>query len=309
MDSRSLRYFQAVAEFGSVSRASESLRISQPAVSRQVRRLEEVLGVALFVRHGHGVTLTEAGRALLERSQVILRQIELAQIEVRSGSAAMAGTITLAVPPAAGLFLVPALVQRCAAEYPNIFLKIVAGYSGYIHEWLLRGIADLACLHDPLPQRDFKIVPLLREEVFLVGRPGSFPFRSGHVRREQLARVPLILPSRPNASRRLLDSWVSTRGLSLNIKMEVDDSSIIRALLRDGAGFSLLTQGAFRSEVRHKELAALPFRPRVHWPLALMMPNSHPRLALVGPVAAMIRETARQLSNSGAWPSEVSASL
>lgn len=308
MDPRSLRYFQSVAEFGSVSRASGALRISQPAVSRQIRRLEETLGVALFVRHGHGVTLTEAGRSLLERSQVILRQLELAQIEVRSGSPTMSGTITLAVPPAAGLFLVPALVQRCATEYPNIFLKVVAGYSGYIHEWLLRGIADLACLHDPLPQRDFKIIPLVREEVFLVGKPNTFPFRGSYVRTEQLVRVPLILPSRPNASRRLLDSWVSARGLSLNIKMEVDDSSIIRALLKNGAGFSLLTQGSFRSEVRHKELAALPFRPRVHWPLALMMPTSHPRLALVGPVAQVIRETARDLSRSGAWPSEVSTS-
>jgi LysR family nitrogen assimilation transcriptional regulator len=308
VDPRSLRSFQCVAEFGSVSRAAEALRISQPAVSRQIRRLEGTLGVALFARHGHGVTLTEAGRSLLERSQVILRQLELAQIEVRSGSPTMSGTITLAVPPAAGLFLVPALVQRCAAQYPNIFLKVVAGYSGYIHEWLLRGIADLACLHDPLPQRDFKIIPLVREEVFLVGKPGMFPFRAGHVRTEQLTRVALILPSRPNASRRLLDSWVSARGLSLNIKMEVDDSSIIRALLKDGAGFSLLTQGAFRSEVHHKELAALPFRPRVHWPLALVMPTSHPRLALVGPVASMIRETVRDLSRSGIWPSEVSPS-
>jgi LysR family transcriptional regulator, nitrogen assimilation regulatory protein len=307
LEPRSLRSFQSVAEFGSVSRAAEALRISQPAVSRQIRRLEDSLGVALFVRRGHGVTLTEAGRSLLERSQVILRQIDLAQIEVRNGSPTMSGTITLAVPPAAGLFLVPALVQRCAAEFPNIFLKVVAGYSGYIHEWLLRGSADLACLHDPLPQRDFRIIPLVREEVFLVGKPGSFPFRGGHVRSEQLARVGLILPSRPNASRRLLDSWVSARGLSLNIKMEVDDSSIIRALLKDGVGFSLLTQGGFRSEVRHKELAALPFRPRVHWPLGLMMPTNHPRLALIGPIAKVIRETVRDLSHSGAWPGAVSA--
>jgi LysR family nitrogen assimilation transcriptional regulator len=90
--------------------------------------------------------------------------------------------------------------------------------------------------------------------------------------------------------------------------MEADDSSIIRALLRDGVGFSLLTQGSFRAEVLHKELAALPFRPRVHWPLALVMPSSHPLLALVGPVADMIRKTARELSRSGMWPSEVSTS-
>src|SRR5689334_25196858 len=103
MDPRSLRYFQAVAEFGSVSRAAEALRISQPAVSRQVSRLEAELGRSLFVRHGHGVTLTESGRTLLERSQIILRHIEQARSDVRSGNAEMSGIVTIAVPPAAGL--------------------------------------------------------------------------------------------------------------------------------------------------------------------------------------------------------------
>jgi LysR family nitrogen assimilation transcriptional regulator len=303
MDPRSLRYFQAVAEFGSVSRAAEALRISQPAVSRQVSRLEAELGRSLFVRHGHGVTLTESGRTLLERSQIILRHIEQARSDVRSGNAEMSGIVTIAVPPAAGLFLVPALLERCSV-YPNISLKVLAGYSGYIQEWLARGAADLACLHDPSPQRDYRITPLIREEVFLVGRPGTFPFRRPYVRTEDLSRVPMILPSRPNASRRLLDSSISARGLALNIKMEVDDTSIIRALLKKGAGFSLLTQGAFRSEVEHGELAAMPLRPRVHWPLALVVPTRHPRLDLIGPIAALTQATVRELSRSGAWPSD-----
>lgn len=308
MDRRSLRYFQAVAEFGSISRAAESLRISQPAISRQIGRLEDILECALFARHGHGVTLTEAGRMLLERSQIILRQMEQTEAEIRSGGGQLSGTITLAVPPAAGLFLVPALVKRCEASYPNVLLKVLAGYSGYIHEWLMRGVADLACLHDPLPQRGFEIVPLVREEVFLVGKRGAFPFRTNSVSAEKLASLPLILPSRPNASRRLLDSWVSARGLALNVKMEVDDSSIIRALLTDGVGFSLLSRGAFHSQVRHRELEARPFRPRVHWPLALVMATSRPRLALVNEVSVLIREIARDLTQSGVWLGATSTS-
>src|ERR1051326_7770155 len=74
LETRALRYFQTVAEFGSYSRGSEFLRISQPAVSRQIRKLEEEFGHALFKRHGHGVSLTDAGRILLERSQVALQQ-------------------------------------------------------------------------------------------------------------------------------------------------------------------------------------------------------------------------------------------
>ena len=301
MDRRSLRYFQAVAEFGSISRAAESLRISQPAISRQIGRLEDLLACSLFARHGHGVTLTEAGRMLLARSQLILRQMEQTEAEIRSGSGQLSGSITLAVPPAAGLFLVPELVKRCETHYPNVFLKLVAGYSGYIHEWLVRGVADLACLHDPLPQRGFEIVPLAREEVFLVGKRGAFPFRSSHVSARQLASLPLILPSRPNASRRLLDSWVSARGLALNVKVEADDSSIIRAMLFGGAGFSLLSRGAFQSQVRHKELEARPFRPRMFWPLALVMAATPSRSMLVSAIASLLQDISRDLARAGVW--------
>ncbi len=104
MDTKALRYFQAVAEFGSYSRGAEFLRLSQPALSRQIKRLEDELGTALFIRHGHGVTLTEAGRMLLARSQVILRQIDQARAEIREGGSGPAGVVTLAVPPAAGTY-------------------------------------------------------------------------------------------------------------------------------------------------------------------------------------------------------------
>lgn len=254
MDTRGLRYFQAVAEFGSYSRGADFLRISQPAVSRQIKALEEELGRPLFIRHSHGVNLTEAGRTLLERSQAILRQFEQAREDIRRGEAGPSGTVTIAVPPAAGNFLVPALTRCVAEAYPNVFLKVVAGFSGYIHEWLIRGSVDLACLHDPVPQPGFTITPLVKEEVFLVGRPGTFT--GDHVRTPDLAGLPLILPGRPNASRRLLDGWLSRRGIRLNVKMEADDHLVIRSLMKEGIGFSLLTQGAFQVDQRFGELQA-----------------------------------------------------
>ena len=301
MDTKGLRYFQAVAEFGSYSRGAEFLRISQPAVSRQIRALEQELGHALFVRHSHGVSLTDAGRVLLERSQAILRQFEQARDEIKGGQAGPSGTVTIAMPPAAGTFLAPELTRRFAQRYPNVFLKVAAGFSVYIHEWLLRGRVDLACLHDPVPQPGFVVTPLLREEVFLVGRADWSPPRP-HVRVQDLAAVPLILPGRPNASRRLLDGWLSRRGVRLNVRMEADDHLIIRALVREGLGCSLLTQGAFLSELRLGELQAWPFRPRAHWGLALMQAPPERRSAPVEALAEMVRLTVRDLMRAGAWP-------
>ena len=302
MDIRALRYFLAVAEFGSYSRAGEFLRISQPAISRQIRHLEQELDRTLFLRHGHGVDLTEAGRILLARSQVVLRQLDQARAEIRSGGAGPSGTITLAVPPAAGHFLVPTLARRFAAAYPNVFLKIIGGYSGAIHEWLVRGQVDLACVHDPLPQRGFETVPLIREPVFLVGRPGAFPSRRKHVTAAELAHLPLILTGRPNASRRLLDGWMVREGLSLDVRMEVDDPSMIRALLKEGLGFSLLSQGSFEADQRLGELRALPFRPRVHWQLMLIRAADARPSEISIALTELIRATVRDLQRSGRWP-------
>jgi LysR family nitrogen assimilation transcriptional regulator len=305
MDLRSLRYFQTVAEWSSYSRAAEMLRISQPAISRQICKLEDDIGARLFHRRAHGVSLTDAGEALLKRCHLVLRELEQARAEIHSGVQGPSGSIAFAVPPAAAHFLVPTLVQRFGARYPNVFLKLAGGFSGHIHEWLVREEVDIACLHDPLPQKGFEITPLVREEVFLVGRPGIMPADRDHLRIAHLAEVPLIVPSRPNASRRLLDHWVARAGVTLNIRAEVDDHLMIRALIQAGIGCSLLTQGAFVGERARGEVAALRFHPRAYWPLAIVRTNGTPRAQILEAFHQTILSVARELIRAGVWPAQM----
>ena len=302
MDIRALRYFEAVAEAGSYSRGADLLRISQPAVSRQIRSLEEDVGRPLFLRHSHGVSLTEAGHLLLERSQTILRQIDQARSDVRRGQDGPAGEVTLAVPPAAGTLLIPELTRRLASMYPNVRLRVAAGFSTYVHEWLVRGRVDLACLHDPTPQPGFVVTPLVREEVFLVGRPGSVPTGRRQLRISDLAGVRLILPARPNASRRLLDQWLSREGIELDVLMEVDDHLVIRAMLRDGLGCSLLTKGAFAQDLPAGLLQAWRLRPAPFWNLTLMQTPAGQRHPLRAAVADVLQDTIKALLHNRAWP-------
>jgi len=305
MDARALRYFQAVVEFGSYSRASEFLRISQPAISRQVDRLEHELGKALFVRNSLGATPTDAGRLLFERSQPILRQLEDAKAEIKSTAAASTGTIVIAIPPGVGHYLLPALVERYRVSFPNTSLKILSGYSGFIHEALVRGRADVACLHGPLPQKGFKVIPLLDEEVFLVGKRNTLPARRAHITTAELLALPLILPSRQHTSRRILEERAFALGMTVNATMEVDDTSLIRTLLRKGLGFSVLSQGAFENEIDRKELEARPIRPRMSWPLAMMTASGRPRSEPLEALMATIRTTVRDLITCGEWPAKL----
>jgi LysR family transcriptional regulator, nitrogen assimilation regulatory protein len=302
MDARALRYFQAVIEFGSYSRASGFLRISQPAISRQVDRLEQELGKSLFVRNSLGATPTDAGRLLYERSQPILRQLEDAAAEIKGAAGASSSTIVIAIPPGVGHYLLPPLVARYREQFPKTSLKVISGFSGFIHEALVRGRADVACLHGPQPQKGFKVIPLLEEEVFLVGKAGTLPSRRSHVSTAELLRLPLILPSRSHTSRRILEERAFSSNMTVNVTMEVDDTSLIRRLLRKGLGFSVLSQGALQNEVDRRELEFRTIRPRMSWPLAMMMASGRPRSEPLDALVTAIRTTARELTSSGEWP-------
>ncbi|TVR06234.1 MAG: LysR family transcriptional regulator [Salinarimonadaceae bacterium] len=304
MDLRTLRYFQVVAECGSYSRGAELLRISQPAVSRAVRLLEEELGRAVFQRNGHGVTLTDPGRVLLERAQSILRQIDQLKGEITEGDEGPSGTIAIALPPAAGHFLAPALVARMRRDFPAVSLKFVGGFSGYIHEWLIRGHVDVACLHDPPPQRGFETTPLLREEVFLVGKRGSLHSDGPGLPMARLLELPLALPSGMNATRRLLNGWAGANGVWFQPRVEVDDHMITRALIRRGEAFSLLTRGAFADDLAHGEIEAFSLQPPIYWTLTLVTCLRSPRSPLIDVFSQRLIAVTQELRESGVWRAE-----
>lgn len=301
MDLRSLKYFQVVAQSGSYSRGSELLRISQPAVSRTINMLEEELGKPLFVRHNHGVSLTEAGRLLLERSQAILRQVDETINEIRHGDEGPSGTITIALPPTAGYFLAPALLERLHEEFPKVFIRFVGGFSGYIHEWLIRGQVDIACLHDPVPQRGFETHGLLREQVFLVRKADPRNPVDGPVSSTDLMSMPLVLPSGTNATRRLLDNWAAQQGLWFQPKIEVDDHIMTRALIRSGQAMSLLTRGAFADDLAHGDVEAFPTAPPIYWTLKLVTCLRASPSPLAELFAQRIVEVAARIRESGIW--------
>jgi LysR family nitrogen assimilation transcriptional regulator len=301
MDLRTLRYFQVVAQCGSYTRGSELLRISQPAVSRAVRTLEEELGRTLFERRGNGVVLTDAGRILLERSQTILRQVEQTASDVRSGESGLSGAITIALPPAAGHYIAPALAKRIAAEFPNVSLRFIGGYSGYIHEWLIRGQVDIACLHDPLPQRGFETTALVSEEVFLVGKRGSLRGSNGTVSADALLNVPLCLPGGQNLTRQLLNNWAGHNGIQFQPKVEIDDHTMTRALIQRGECFSLLTRGAFADDLARGDVEAFSISPSIFWTLMLVTCVRAPRSPLVERCSERLVETVTDLRESGVF--------
>ena len=171
MELKELRNFMQVARAGSVSRAAEELRLAQPALSRQIKKLEHELGVSLFTRHGRGVRLSAAGSLLLERAEAIAHLVHQTREEIKDDRSPQRGRITLGVPPAAGRILIPHFAERFQKAWPQTTLHMREGVASSLQEWLVEKRLDIAMLHNPPHLETLDISPLLTERMWVIGPP------------------------------------------------------------------------------------------------------------------------------------------
>src|SRR5258708_4863552 len=143
MDLRQLEYFVRVAELGSFTKASILLSVAQPALSKQVRRLEVELRQTLFNRNGRGIILTQEGSLLLEPARGISGQVGGARSALSAIRVWLVGRVVTATPPITGKALTAGLVTTFRERFPKAALEIIEGKSRFIHEWLMMGRIDI----------------------------------------------------------------------------------------------------------------------------------------------------------------------
>jgi LysR family nitrogen assimilation transcriptional regulator len=249
MDLKQLEYFVRVAEMGSFTRASIALDVAQPALSRQIRLLEVELRQNLLTRNGRGAVPTEAGKLLLEHGRGILHQVELTREELGAARGALAGRVSIGLPPSLSKVITVPLVKTFREQMPKAQLTLTEGFSVQMHEGLRVGNLDMAVLYNPEQSADLEMSTLDEDELSLISpNPlvglASKGKRSGRattaITLAEVAELPLILPSRPNAFRILLEGEMMTIGRRPNVMMEVDGLNAILNLVKEGMGHAVL---------------------------------------------------------------------
>ena len=238
MDLRQLEYFVQVAELGSFTRASIALNIAQPALSRQIRLLEVELHHNLLTRNGRGAVPTEAGKLLLEHGRGILHQVALAREELGAARGALAGRVSIGLPPSLSKLITVPLTRAFRTALPNAQLTLTEGFSLLMFEGLRVGNLDMALLYNPDSSPDVEISTLRTEALVLVS-PRSVKIKA-FITLSDVARLPLILPSRPNAFRMLIDAEMIAIQRKPHIVMEVDGLNAILSLVKEGLGHAVL---------------------------------------------------------------------
>ncbi|RUW69646.1 LysR family transcriptional regulator, partial [Mesorhizobium sp. M2A.F.Ca.ET.067.02.1.1] len=241
-DLKQLQLFTAVAEFGSFSRAAVALSISQPVLSRQIKALEDKVGVALLYRNGRGIVLTEAGKILQSYAVALLEQAARAETELAALRSNPRGTIVLGMPPSVGVVLTAPLVQNFRAQFPQVSLRVIEGFSGHLLEWLVMGKIDVAVLYNAPRMNNLLAEPILRDELFLLGAKNDpHNLGPGPVDADVMSRLPMILPARPHGLRVVLDHILGSAGIEPNIEVEVDAMPSTLRLVEAGIGYTILS--------------------------------------------------------------------
>ncbi len=292
MDLKQLEYFVSVVDLGGFSRAARALGVAQPAISRQVRSLEVELRQSLLSRNGRGAVPTEAGKRLLEHARGILQQVERARRDVDETKGASLGKVVIGLPPTvARQFAVP-IVRAFRQHYPGASLSIVEGFSSTIVEWLAVGRVDVGLAYNPVPAAAFEVRVLLEEPLCLIGPRTDFRL-TRRLRLADLPRFALILPSQPNAIRRLVETRLASLGLRPQVAMEIDAVPAILELVAEGHGFAVLPPRALQGAATAARLAAAAIvAPQLSSALAIVTSAQRPSTPLQKAVVAMIEELA-----------------
>jgi DNA-binding transcriptional LysR family regulator len=261
-----VRCFCAALELGSFTAAAASLRVSQPAVAEQIRKLEQALGADLFVRGGRGVVPTEAGRAFAEPAVRSLRAIEDAADTVGELNALRSGTTAIGVFGEPSAWRVDELVARFLRRHPDVSLRLVGRNSSAIAERVRRGELEAGVVLLPIDDAKLDVRPIVRDEVLYVSASRERTRQPATI--ERLAQAPLIFYDAEAANddpiRRQLADRAQAHGLRLQPKVEVELKDIALRLVAVGVGDTYLPSAYTRAAYYPDGLSTAPFSPALY---------------------------------------------
>lgn len=294
MDLKQLEYFVRVAELGSFTRASIALDIAQPALSRQVRLLEVELRQNLLVRNGRGVTVTEAGKVLLEHSRGVLHQIERIREELSRVRGTPSGRVAVGLPPSLSRVLTVPITREFRTRMPDATLSITEGLSVTMRESLMNGRLDIALLYNAVPSTDIDLFPLLDEPLFFVQRADQAA--ADPIPLREIAQHPLVIPSRPNALRMLVETELANLGCRPRIALEIDGVAAILGLVADGMGSAVLSMNAVVTSAKASQFVVRPItEPGLHSKLSMAVSSRRPTTGTQQAMLELLQETTTKL--------------
>lgn len=249
MHLRTMQYFIAIADAGSLTAAAAAIPIAQPALTRQLRELESELGVQLLQRLPRGVRLTQAGVTFYESAQRILTEATRLRQRLSNEQKSSHATVVLGASPTLARVLLPGLLENCFNTLEGIELRTREAFTPALMDWLEKGVIDMAIVTNPGSGRALSFYPLLGEPFALVSHTSM---RVGPVASvNQLTRIPLLMTS---LHRGIVERQMLALGKQLNVQAEIDSVDSIRELLLRGRWATIMPVSVFKDIGMYPEI-------------------------------------------------------
>jgi len=240
MELHQLRYFCAVADTGSFSRAAEHSHVSQPSLSQQILKLESELGARLFDRLGRSVRLTEIGKTFLPRARAVLRELEAARGDVVESKDSISGQVAVGVIPTVAPYFLPQVLASFSRQFSESTVTVIEEITPILLERLRAGTIDIAVLALPVRGTEFDALPLLTEPLFAALPKKHLLARRSTVALRDLRKEPFLLLRDGHCFRENAVAACDRARVSPQVIFESGQFSSLLGLVGAGMGISLV---------------------------------------------------------------------
>lgn len=256
MDFDQLNTFLEVAKLGNFSRAAEKVLRSQPAVSAQIRQLEQEYGHRLFDRSAKSVRLTPAGEVILEYAQqmMALRSRSLVAISERNGMPA--GTLSIGANEGTFLYVLPKVFAKYHRTYPKVRISVYRNFTHKVTQKVEEGAVDVGVATMPVKSPSLAVLPVFRDRILLMVGKGCPLYNQKTATLEEIAQQPIVI-SKTGSARKLLEKYLRPYRENLNITMELTSVVMIKRFVAAGFGVSLISSTFARDNVQRGEVRLL----------------------------------------------------
>ncbi|WP_076506756.1 LysR family transcriptional regulator [Pseudacidovorax sp. RU35E] len=257
---RQLRYFVAIAQGRSFSRAAAQLAIAQPALSQNIAALEELMGVRLFERHARGVDLSAAGERLLTEALELLARLDTLPAQVAGSEARIQGVVRLAMAGSLAAVVVAPLLRLVRQRHPGVSLEVSEGLSSEVRMRLESGRVHLAVMPGASELQGIASLPLYEERFMLYGAVAAMQALPAVPSFARVASLPLAEPDGAHDLRKIIERAATQQGLRLDVRHELNSPPMLMAVVREGLAFAIMPPSACVDAVALGEVQGRPIR-------------------------------------------------
>ena len=264
---RQLQVFEAAARLGGYTRAAETLHLSQPAVSMQIRQLEEQAGMPLFDQIGKKIHLTDAGRALYRHAQDILAQVQEAQLELEEMRGVRRGQLNITIASTANYFA-PKLLAAFCQRHPEVKVSLDVSNREHILALLNEADKDLAIMGRPPEASDLVAHPFMENPLVVIASPAHPLARARRIPLARLAEESFISREAGSGTRMAAERFFDEAGAHLSTAMEMSSNEAIKQAVQAGLGLGVVSIHTLEMELVLDRLVILDvegFPIRRHW--------------------------------------------